>query len=69
MGDSSAHTNSNLPVLLAGGSHRHVTHAELPAEKGRRVRLSNLYLSMARQFGVQADRFGQSNGTLDRFGA
>lgn len=69
MGDSSAHTNANLPVLLAGGSHRHVTHAELPSEKGRRIRLSNLYLSMARQFGVQAERFGQSNGTLDSFGA
>jgi hypothetical protein len=69
MGDGSAHSNSNLPVLLAGGKHPHVTHAVLPSEKGRRVRLSNLYLTMARQFGVETDRFGQSTGTLDNFSA
>ena len=67
MGDGSAHSNSNLPVLLAGGSHKHVTHAVMPAEKGRRIRLSNLYLSMVRQFGVDAERFGQSTGTLNSF--
>jgi hypothetical protein len=69
MGDGSAHTNANLPVLLAGGTHRHVTHAVMPEEKGKRVRLSNLYLSMAQQFGVETDRFGQSTGTLGTFGA
>ena len=69
MGDGSAHTNSNLPVLLAGGSHRHVTHAVMPAEKGQRVRLSNLYLAVAQQFGVETERFGQSTGTLNTFGA
>ncbi len=68
MGDGSAHTNANLPVLLAGGTHRHVTHAVMPEEKGRRVRLSNLYLTMAQQFGVETDRFGQSTGTLENFG-
>ncbi len=69
MGDGSAHTNANLPVLLAGGTHHHVTHAVMPEEKGRRVRLSNLYLSMAQQFGVETDRFGRSTGTLGTFGA
>lgn len=68
MGDGSAHTNANLPVLLAGGTHRHVTHAVMPEEKGRRVRLSNLYLTMAQLFGVETDRFGQSTGTLENFG-
>jgi Protein of unknown function (DUF1552) len=69
MGDGSAHTNSNLPVILAGGKHRHVTHAVMPVEKGKRVRLCNLYLAMARQFGLQVERFGQSTGTLETFGA
>jgi len=69
MGDGSAHHNSNLPVLLAGGTHRHITHAVMPSEKGKRVRLCNLYLAMARQFGVDTERFGQSTGTLDAFGA
>lgn len=69
MGDGSAHTNANLPVLVAGGTHRHVTHAVMPEEKGKRVRLSNLYLAMAQQFGVETDHFGQSTGTLSNFGA
>ena len=69
MGDGSAHTNSNLPVLVAGGTHRHVTHAVMPEEKGKRVRLSNLYLAMVQQFGVETDHFGQSTGTLSNFGA
>ena len=65
MGDGSAHTNSDLPVLLAGGRHRHVTHRVMPEEKGKRVPLSNLYLSIAQQFGAETDLFGRSTGTLE----
>jgi hypothetical protein len=64
MGDGSAHTNRNLPVLLAGGGYKHRTHAILPAEKGKRIPLSNLYLSMAQRFGVETDSFGRSTGTF-----
>ena len=64
MGDGSAHTNANLPVLLAGGSHKHVTHAVLPPEKEKRLPLCNLYLTVAQQFGVETERFGHSKGTL-----
>ncbi len=67
MGDGSAHTNANLPVLLAGGKHQHVTHSILPPEKEKRIPLSNLYLSVAQQFGVETDRFGPSTGTLSDF--
>lgn len=65
MGDGSAHTNSNLPILVAGGSHKHVAHAVMPAEKSSRLPLGNLFLTMAQQFGVETDRFGHSNGTLE----
>ena len=64
MGDGSAHTNKNLPILLAGGGYKHTTHVILPAEKGKRIPLSNLYLSMAQRFGVDADSFGRSTGTF-----
>ncbi len=64
MGDGSAHTNKNLPVLLAGGGYKHRTHVALPAEAGKRVPLSNLYLSMAQRFGVHAESFGKSTGTF-----
>lgn len=64
MSDGSAHTNKNLPILLAGGGYKHTTHAILPAEKGKRIPLSNLYLSMSLRFGVEADSFGRSTGTF-----
>lgn len=65
MGDGSAHTNANLPILVAGGKHKHSTHLALPEGKEKRVPLSNLYLSMAQQFGLPIDRFGHSTGTLE----
>jgi hypothetical protein len=64
MGDGSAHTNRNLPILVLGGGYRHQTHLALPAEPSRRVPLSNLYLTMGRRFGIAADAFGHSTGTL-----
>jgi hypothetical protein len=64
MGDGSAHTNKNLPVLLAGGGYRHRTHVILPEAAEKRVPLCNLYLTMARRFGVEAESFGKSKGTF-----
>lgn len=65
MGDGSAHTNKDLPVLLAGGGYKHRTHVILPAEKEKRVPLCNLYLTMAQRFGVETDRFGRSKSTFN----
>ncbi len=64
MGDGSAHTNANLPILVAGGGYRHQTHVKMPAEAGRRVPLSNLFLTMAQRFGIEIDSFGHSRGAL-----
>ena len=64
MSDGSAHTNKNLPVLVAGGDFTHHTHVRLPEEQGKRVPLCNLYLTMAQRFGVETDAFGKSAGTL-----
>jgi hypothetical protein len=64
MGDGSAHTNRNLPILLAGGGYNHCTHAILPADNGKRIPLSNLYLSIAQRFGVETDSFGRSTGSF-----
>lgn len=67
MGDGSAHTNHNLPVLLAGGSYKHQTHKAFPEEKEKRVPLSNLYLTIAKSFGVETQKFGHSNGLIEDF--
>jgi hypothetical protein len=64
MSDGSAHTNKNLPVLVAGGGFTHRTHVRLPQEQGKRVPLCNLYLTMAQRFGVETDTFGKSAGTI-----
>jgi hypothetical protein len=64
MGDGSAHTNKNLPVLLAGGGYKHRTHVVLPEAQEKQVPLCNLYLSMAQRFGVETELFGKSKGTF-----
>ena len=65
MGDGSAHTNRNLPILVAGGGYRHQTHVKMPEEDGKKVPLSNLYLTMAQRFGREAERFGYSTGSMN----
>jgi hypothetical protein len=64
MGDGSAHTNKNLPVLLAGGGYKHRTHMILPDPAEKRVPLCNLYLTIAQRFGVESGAFGRSKGTF-----
>lgn len=65
MSDGSAHTNRNLPILVAGGGYRHQTHVKMPAEQGKKVPLSNLFLTMAQRFGIETDTFGYSTGTMN----
>lgn len=64
MGNANSHTNSDLPVILAGGGFRHGEYKQYPAESRRRVPLCNLYVSMLQQFGLEVDSFGTSTSTL-----
>jgi hypothetical protein len=64
MGNANAHTNNNLPMIFAGGGYRHGEHRVYPQKGTGRVPLCNLYLSMLQRFGVEADRFGISTGTM-----
>ena len=64
MSDGSTHSNRNLPVLLAGGGLQHQGHVVCPAEKHKRVPLSNLWLSVLHWFGSERERFGRSTGTF-----
>ena len=65
MSDGSAHTNKNLPVIVAGGGHRHQTHVPMPEQQGRKVPLCNLYLTMAQRFGIETHAFGHSKGAMN----
>ena len=64
MGNANAHTNSNLPLILAGGGFKHGEHRAYPASGAGRVPLSNLYLTLLQRFGVETPRFALSTGTL-----
>ena len=65
MGNANSHTNSDLPVILAGGGFRHGEFKEYPSESRKRIPLSNLFVSMLQQFGVETDSFSMSTGTLN----
>jgi hypothetical protein len=64
MGNGNSHTNTDLPIILAGGGLKHGQFKRFPAESKKRVPLSNLYLSLLQRFGVETDRFSASSGTL-----
>jgi hypothetical protein len=64
MGNANAHTNSSLPMILAGGGYKHGEFRAYPEKGSGRVPLSNLYLSLLQRFGVETDRFGLSTGTM-----
>jgi hypothetical protein len=62
MGRANAHTNDNLPVLLAGGGFRHGQH--LAFDRQRNYPLANLFVSMLQRLGLEIDRFASSTGTM-----
>lgn len=61
LGNGSNHSNKDLPVLLAGGRFRHGQH--LSFQPGS-TPLSNLYLSVLNQLGMEDASFATSTGTL-----
>lgn len=62
MGDSNTHDNTNLPILLAGGGFRHGRH--LAFKRDNNTPLSNLFVTMLQNMGLETDTFGSSTGTL-----
>jgi hypothetical protein len=62
MGSANAHSNVNLPALLAGGGFRHGQH--LAFDTANNYPLSNLYLSMLHRLEIEVDQFSTSKGTM-----
>jgi hypothetical protein len=62
MGSANAHSNDNLPVLLAGGGFKHAGH--LAFDKKKNYPLSNLYVSLLQRIGVQTDSFSSGTTTM-----
>lgn len=62
MGSANSHSNTNLPVLLAGGGFRHGQH--LAFDQQNNYPLSNLYVSMLQRLGIEADLFSSGTSTM-----
>ncbi|NBW96618.1 MAG: DUF1552 domain-containing protein [Planctomycetia bacterium] len=62
LGNASSHDNRNMPVLLAGGGFEHGSHLAFDQQKNHP--LPNLFLSVLRQTGLEADAFATSAGTM-----
>lgn len=64
MGNANSHTNTNLPIVLAGGRFKHGQHLAFDLKSRTRPPLTNLYVSMLQQFGIETNHFATSTGTL-----
>ncbi|QEG23234.1 DUF1552 domain-containing protein [Mariniblastus fucicola] len=62
LGNANAHDWRNLPIIAAGGKFKHGRFVKHDAEKN--VPLSNLYLTMLQNLGIESDKFGTSSSTL-----
>jgi len=62
LGNASAHSTANIPLVLAGGGFKHGRHIAIDKEKHV---FSNLFVSLAQHMGVEAEKFGFSTGVLD----
>lgn len=62
LGNASAHISDNLPILLAGGGFKHAGHVAF--DRKNNAPLSNLFVRMLQQMGIEVDRFGSSTGVL-----
>ncbi len=64
MGNANSHTNTNLPVLLAGGGFKHGKLLAFDRASKHRPPLTNLFVSLLQQFGMETEQFATSTGTL-----
>ncbi len=63
LGDASGHGTTNLPILLAGGGHRHGQH--IAGDRQNNTPLCNLFVTMMQRFGMNQQQFGSSTGNMN----
>lgn len=62
LGNANAHDTHNLPIILAGGSYNHGNTIE--HDQDDNTQLSNLFLAMLHEMGIEQSAFGQSTGAM-----
>lgn len=63
LGNASAHSWRDLPVILAGGGFKHGRHVVGGGPGLENKYFANLFVQVAQRMGVETDAFGSSNGT------
>jgi len=63
MGNSSNHSTRNLPILVAGGGFRHGHHLSFAGNQ--KPPLSDLYVTMLQQMGIETDQFSSSRSSMN----
>jgi hypothetical protein len=64
MGDGNSHSNSDLPIVLAGGGYGRGEFKKIPEKGPGKVPLCNLFNDIAQRMGVQTESFGSGTGTF-----
>jgi hypothetical protein len=62
IGNGNSHTNSDLPIIVAGGGYKHGDFKKVETKGIKKVRLCNLFVDLAQRMGVETDSFGNSTG-------
>ena len=62
MGNANGHSNTNWPMLLAGGGFRHGQH--LAFDTTRNKPLANLFVSLLQRLGIESSEFSSGRGLL-----
>lgn len=62
LGNASAHSWRDLPVIIAGGGFRHGQHLVAGGKGNDNARFANLFVQIAHRLGVETDAFGSSDG-------
>ena len=64
MGNANSHTNTDLPIIMAGGGYGRGEFKKVKPDGVGKVPLCNLLLDVAHRMGVRAKSFGTSTGTF-----
>lgn len=69
MGDSSRHSNQNLPILVAGGGLKHGQHIAIDRENTHSSTplLGDLYLTLMQQMGLEVDTFSNAKRNMNEY--
>ncbi|GBL23235.1 hypothetical protein EMGBS6_00200 [Opitutia bacterium] len=62
LGNASAHSTRDLPLIVAGGGFRHGQHVVAGGKGNDNARFANLFVQIAHRMDVGLEKFGSSNG-------